>query len=63
MLIGKQISGIFLLFSSQRVCCHCGAHHNADLNLSGTESERIIRLRANEIVLLARLLITIHQIF
>ncbi len=46
MLIRKQISGLFLLFSSKRVCCHCGARHNADLNLSGTESECIIRLRA-----------------
>jgi hypothetical protein len=46
MLIGKQISGLFLLFSSKRVCCHCGAHHNTDLNLSGTESECVIRLWA-----------------
>ena len=46
MLISKQISGLFLLFSSKRVCCHCGARHNADLNLSGTESECVIRLWA-----------------
>ena len=46
MLIGKQISGLFLLFSSKRVCCHCGARHNADLNLSGTKSECVIRLWA-----------------
>ena len=36
MLVGKQISGIFLLFSSKRVCCHCGAHHNAEMDLYGT---------------------------
>ena len=47
MLIGKQISGLLLLFSSKRVCCHCGARHNADLNLSGTESECVIRLRSS----------------
>ena len=28
MLVGKQISGLFLLFSSKKVYCHCGAHHN-----------------------------------
>ena len=42
----KQISGLSLLFSSKRVCCHCGARHNIDLNLSGTESECVIRLWA-----------------
>ena len=36
MLIGKQISGLFLLFSSNRVCCHCGARHNAEMGLCGT---------------------------
>lgn len=42
----EQISSLCLLFSSNRVCCHCGARHNADLNLSGTESECVIRLWA-----------------
>ena len=36
MLIGKQISGLFLLFSSKRVCCHCGARHNDEMDLCGT---------------------------
>ena len=36
MLIGKQISGLLLLFSSKRVCCHCGARHNAEMDLCGT---------------------------
>ena len=55
MLIGKQISGLFLLFSSKRVCCHCGARHNDDMDLYGTDFVCANRLRANEIVLLARL--------
>ena len=38
----EQISGLCLVYSSNRVCCHCGAHHNVDLNLSGTESECVI---------------------
>ena len=38
----EQISGLCLLFSSYFV-----ARHNADLNLSVTESECIIRLWAN----------------
>ena len=63
MLVGKQISGLFLLFSSKRVCCHCGARHNAEMDLYGTVYRCANRLRTNEIVLLARLLITIHQIF
>ena len=50
MLIRMHISGLFLLFSSKRVCCHCGARHNADLNLSGTESECIIRLWTKEAI-------------
>ena len=63
MLIRKQISGLFLLFSSKRVCCYCGARHNHNINLCEIELECSNRLRANEIVLLARLLTTIHQIF
>ena len=63
MLIGKQISRLLLLFSSKRVCCHCGARHNAEMDLYGTDYMCANRLRVNEIVLLARLLITIHQIF
>ena len=42
----EQISGLCELFSSKKVCCHCGARHNTDLNLSGTESECVIRLWA-----------------
>ena len=42
---------------------YCGVCHNSDLNLSGTENKYTNSLRPNEIVLLARLLITIHQIF
>ena len=63
MLIRKQISGLLLLFSSKRVSCHYGARHNSDLNLSRTENKYANSLRANEIVLHARLLITIHQVF
>ena len=63
MLIGKQISGLLLLFSPKRVCSHCGARHNAETDLYGTVCKCSNRLLANEIVLLARLLITIHQIF
>ena len=48
MLIRKQISGLFLLFSSKRVYCQCGARHNADLNLSGTESDCAGRLWSYE---------------
>ena len=63
MLIGKQISGLFLLFSSKRVYCHCGARHNDVMGLCGTDFVCANRLRANEIVLLARFLITFPQIF
>lgn len=63
MLISKQISELCLLFSSSRVCFYCGVRHNHNINLCETELECANRLRANEIVLLARLLITIHQIF
>ena len=63
MLVGKQNSGLFLLFSSKRICCYCGARHNAEMDLYRTDYMCANRQRANEIVLLARLLITIHQIF
>ena len=63
MLISKQISGLYLLFSFNRVCFHCGVRHNAEMDLCGMAYRCSNRLRANEIVLLARLLITIHQIF
>ena len=46
MLIGKQISGLLLLFSSNRVCCHCGARHNDDMDLCGTEIRCAIRLHS-----------------
>ena len=45
MLIGKQISGLLLLFSSKRVCCHCGARHNDDMDLYGTVCRCANRLR------------------
>ena len=48
MLIGKQISGLLLLFSSNRVCCHSGARHNAEMDLYGTVCRCANRLRANE---------------
>lgn len=48
MLVGKQISGLFLLFSSNRVCCHCGARHNAETDLFGTDFMCANRLRAND---------------
>ena len=63
MLVSKQISGLSLLFSSKKVCCHCGVRHNDEMDLYGTDYRCAIRLRANEIVLLARLLITIPQVF
>ena len=44
MLVGKQISGLFLLFSSKRVCCHCGARHNAEMGLYGTDYRCIEKL-------------------
>lgn len=50
MLIGKQISGLLLLFGFKRVCCHFGARHNDDLNLIGTESECANRLRSKLIL-------------
>ena len=48
MLVGKQISGLFLLFSSNMVCCHCGARHNAETDLFGTDFVCANRLRAND---------------
>ena len=46
MLIRKHISGLCLLFSSKRVCCHCGARHNAETDLFGTYFVCANRLRA-----------------
>lgn len=46
MLIRKQISGLCLLFSSKRVCCHCGARHNAEMDLFGTDFVCANRLRS-----------------
>ena len=51
MLISKQISGLCLLFSSKRVCCHYGARHNAEMNLCGTDYRCANRLRANGIAI------------
>ena len=48
MLISKQISGLFLLFSSKRVCCYCGARHNAEMDLYGTVYRCANRLRSCE---------------
>ena len=50
MLIGKQISGLFLLFSSKRVCCHCDARQNTEMVLCGTDYRCAIGLRANDTV-------------
>ena len=46
MLIGKQISGLCLLFSSKRVCCHYGVRHNDEMDLYGTVCRCSNRLRA-----------------
>ena len=48
MLIGKQISGLLLLFSSKRVCCHCGVRHNAEMDLCGTDFVCANRLHSND---------------
>ena len=52
MLIGKQIAGLCLLFSSKRVCCHCGARHNHNINLCETELECANRLQLFDLLLL-----------
>lgn len=43
----EQISGLCELFSSKRVCCHCGVHHNDDMDLCGTVCRCSNRLRAS----------------
>lgn len=40
----EQISGYS---ASKRVCCHCGAHHNDDMDLCGTDYRCAIGLRAS----------------
>ena len=41
-------SQFFVSYSaSKRVCCHCGAHHNDDMDLSGTVCRCSNRLRAS----------------
>ena len=40
----KQISGLCLLFSSKRVCCHCGARRNTEMDLCGTDDRCAIGL-------------------
>ena len=50
MLIGKQVSGLFLLFSSKKVCCHCGARQNTEMDLCGMVYRCSNRLRANDTV-------------
>ena len=49
MLISKQISGLCELFSSKRGCCHCGARHNAEMDLCGTFFECANSLRSFDI--------------
>ena len=46
MLISKQISGLCELFSSKRVCCHCGARQNTEMDLCGTVYRCSNRLRS-----------------
>lgn len=36
MLISKQISGLFLLFSSNIIRCYCGMLHNHKIDLCET---------------------------
>lgn len=43
----EQISVLCELFSSKRVCCHCGVRHNADMDLCGTVCRCSNRLRAS----------------
>lgn len=43
----EQISDLCELFSSKRVCCHCGARHNDDMDLCGTDYRCAIGLRAS----------------
>ena len=40
----EQISGYS---ASKRVCCHCGARHNDDMDLCGTDYRCAIGLRAS----------------
>ena len=46
MLIGKQISGLLLLFGFKRVCSHSGVRQNTEMGLCGTVFECANRLRA-----------------
>ena len=43
----EQISVLCELFSFKRVCCHCGARHNDDMDLCGTVCRCSNRLRAS----------------
>ena len=48
MLISKQISGLFLLFSSKRICCYSDARQNTEMDLCGMVYRCSNRLRAND---------------
>ena len=43
----ELISVLCELFSFKRVCCHCGARHNDDMDLCGTVCRCSNRLRAS----------------
>ena len=47
----EQISGLCELFSPKRVCCHCGACHNAEMDLYGTVCRCSNRLRAIDTII------------
>ena len=47
MLIGKQISGLLLLFGFKRVCSHSGVRQNTEMGLCGTVFECANRLRSS----------------
>ena len=42
----KLISGLCVLFSSNKVRCYCGARHNFDMDLCGTDYRCAIRLHS-----------------
>ena len=43
--LNKQISGLHLIFRSNRVWCYCGARHNAEMDLCGTDYRCASRLK------------------
>lgn len=42
MLISKQTSGLFLLFSYNRIRCYCGMLHNHKIDLCETHYDKSI---------------------